>query len=110
MRRPTSEQFAEAHLNKLGGADPHGLTRDEVAAINLYTQEDCGVYSRLNTALRSSDRQHVKPYFRYLRLLLGGLRKLPAYRGSVWRGVKLDLAATWTGFWSSCSWEDYLSM
>ena len=46
----------------------------------------------MNAALRSEDRSKAKPYFRFLRLLLSALRKLPCVEGvgggpiSVWLG------------------------
>ena len=30
---------ARLHFMSLSGADPHGLTEDEAASINVYTQE-----------------------------------------------------------------------
>ena len=35
-------EFADRHFTKHGGADPHGLSRDEVASINFYTKENLG--------------------------------------------------------------------
>jgi hypothetical protein len=71
-----------------GGA----LTADQIAAIHMYTQA-CDFYKSLNVCLRNRDRLHAKPFFPYLRLLLEGLRQLPAQKKSVYRGVKLDLSA-----------------
>jgi len=63
-----------------------GLTKDEAAAITLYTME--ALYKPLNTLLRDRDRNKLKPFFPYLRLLLEAKGKLPKYVGAVWRGVK----------------------
>jgi hypothetical protein len=96
-----------------------GLTQDESAAIRLYTMEwDAGVdeprsslYSQLNRTLKQVDRTKLRPWFRYLKLFLTALAKLPsAPRQTVWRGVRKDHTAdyppgedaTWWSF-SSCT-------
>ena len=48
-----------------GGPDPHGLTAQHIAALNLYTQD--ALYGALNKALRAADREQIKPYFSFLR-------------------------------------------
>jgi hypothetical protein len=90
-----------------------GLTVDQAAAIFLYTYEapvrTQSVYAKLNAALREEDRNLVKPYFAYLRLLLDALVKLPKYDKTLYRGVKVDLKDnypegtefTWWGFSST---------
>lgn len=91
-----------------------GLTRDESAAIVLYTmegesQEQC-VYAVLNQTIRLEDRRKLIPWFPYLKLLLTALYKLPSFIGVVWRGVRSDLSKqyrkneifVWWGF-SSCT-------
>jgi hypothetical protein len=65
------------------------LTRDESAAIYLYTMPK-PFFSSLNTALRSENRQALKPWFNFLKLLITALKKLPSTKGTVWRGVKYD--------------------
>lgn len=96
-----------------------GLTQDESAAIRLYTMEwDAApdelypsFYSYLNQILRSVDRTELRPWFRYLKLFLTALAKLPIQsRQTVWRGVRRDQSAdypegagiTWWSF-SSCT-------
>jgi hypothetical protein len=96
-----------------------GLTQDESAAIHLYTMEwDPNVYetreslySHLNRTLKEIDRTKLRPWFRYLKLFLTALAKLPLVpRQTVWRGIRKDLSddypkdskATWWGF-SSCT-------
>eukprot|EP00037_Helgoeca_nana_P037819 m.17889 g.17889 ORF g.17889 m.17889 type:complete len:692 (+) comp9448_c1_seq1:338-2413(+) len=81
-------------LSHRHGADPHGLSREEAAALNLYTQEI--LYRSLNTALRSMERIAVKPFFPVLKLLLQALGKIPAYTGSLFRGVKESLCSEFT--------------
>ena len=85
------------------------LSADEIAAVYLYTTES-SFYRRLNGVLRDPDREHARPYFGYLRLLLTALPKLTGYTGSLWRGVSTDLrrqypkdgTVTWWGV-SSCT-------
>jgi hypothetical protein len=112
----------EAHIwvakqNSKNPAD--GLTQDESAAIRLYTMEwDSGpneprgsLYANLNRTLKQVDRKKLQPWFRYLKLFLTALAKLPpAPRQTVWRGVRKDQSAdyppgaeaTWWAF-SSCT-------
>jgi len=77
-----------------------GLTQDESASIHLYTMEwtdsQQSLYAKLNRALRGVNRQELKPWFRYLKLFLTGLFKLPAVEGVVWRGVRGDLSAQYS--------------
>jgi len=93
------------------------LTKDEVAAIHLYTQEwgDGGIYRPLNTLLRMEDRSRLKSLFPYLGLLVAGLRKLPKRQATAYRGVKRNLSAEFaTGnrffWWSVTSCTDNLSL
>jgi hypothetical protein len=96
-----------------------GLTQDESAAIRLYTMEwetssneDRGsLYAHLNRTLKLVDRTKLRPWFRYLKLFLTALAKLPlAPRQTVWRGVRKNHSddyspgseATWWAF-SSCT-------
>ena len=71
------------------------LTKDESAAIFLYTMEWANsVYSLLNKTLTKEDRNHLLPWFSYLKLLLTALFKLPSEKCSVWRGVRgVDLTS-----------------
>lgn len=96
-----------------------GLTQDESAAIHLYTMEwDPNIYetreslyAHLNRTLKQTDRTKLRPWFRFLKLFLTALAKLPFVpRQTVWRGVHKDLSndypkdskPTWWGF-SSCT-------
>lgn len=72
---------------------PDGLTRDESASIRLYTMEwtdgERSLYRFLNHTLKTTDRRDLQPWFRYLKLLLTALVKLPcAPPQTVWRGVR----------------------
>jgi hypothetical protein len=85
------------------------LSSDEIAAVNLYTQET-PLYRKLNALLRKRSRKKLLPAFSYLRLLLTALHKLGCTRDTVFRGVTEDLASrypkglklVWWGF-SSCT-------
>lgn len=58
-----------------------GLTRDESAAIYLYTMswqdQKNSLYHILNGTLREERRNKLEPWHRYLKLLLTALFKLP---------------------------------
>jgi hypothetical protein len=53
-------------------------------------------FKSLNAALRKSDRNTLKPWFPYLKLLIGGLEKLPSLPCTIWRGIteNINLYAT----------------
>lgn len=76
----------------VGPAGLDGLTRDEAAAINIYTQES-PVYKVLNSMLLTGDRGPLKQWFPYLKLLLTALHKLPSSPGTYYRGVSADIAS-----------------
>ena len=92
----------------------HGLTTDESAAIMLYTLEwktrETSFYFIFNGFLRAADRNQLKPWFLYLKLLVFSLSKLPPHTRTVYRSVKEDLHEAypkgstfiWWGF-SSCT-------
>jgi len=91
-----------------------GLSTDESASIMLYTYESMprehSLYVILNATLRAEQRQKLIPWFRYLRLVLTALARLPSKHRFVNRGVKEDLreqypigkSFIWWGF-SSCT-------
>ena len=101
----------------------HGLTDDESASILLYTMEweprNKSFYAILNNTLQAANRQLLRPWFLYLRLIMTSLAKIPSdsHRLTVYRGVKLDLSAqypkgstvTWWGFSSCTTCVDVLS-
>jgi hypothetical protein len=75
--------FAENHT------DPE-LTEEDVSIIHFYTQET-PFYKILNSRLRNSDRQILKPYFPILKLMITAIRKIPPAKITLYRGVKLNL-------------------
>merc|ERR1719247_3367420 len=70
------------------------MTKDQAAAIMLYTKETC-LYGRLNTALRKHDMRSLEPFMPFMKLLLSALYQLPLTHVRTWRGVKLDLFETY---------------
>jgi len=94
---------------------PSKLTRDGIAAIHLYTMEwvikQSSLYYILNEKLREQNRDSLKFFFPYLKLLLSALENLPcATEKIIYRGVKGDFSQEykqgefiiWWGF-SSCT-------
>jgi hypothetical protein len=65
------------------------LTRDESAAIYLYTMST-EFFSALNNALRDANRQVLKPWLDFLKLFVTSLKKLPPTKATIWRGVSYN--------------------
>lgn len=94
----------------------YDLSIDESASILLYSMEwepkDKSFYFILNQTLQTANRDLLKPWFLYLRLVMTALDKLTvdSPQSTVYRGVKRDLrdqysrgsTITWWGF-SSCT-------
>ena len=77
-----------AKENSLHPAD--GLTPDESASIYLYTMSCSNgpsLYQVLNRHLRAENRETLRPWLAYLKLLLTALRKLPSVARTVWCGA-----------------------
>ena len=107
--------YVQLALNETPEKPPDGVTIDESAAIRLYTIEweegYQSLYSMLNYTLKDKDRNRLRPYFKYLKLFLAGLAKLPCVPPlTVWRGITTNVSAklppgtlvTWWAF-SSCT-------
>ena len=105
----------QAAINETLEEPPDGLTIDESASIRLYTMEwqkpNESLYSMLNSALKMTDRKNLERYYKYLKLLLTALAKIPCVpQQIVWRGVTKNLSVdfppgtvvTWWAF-SSCT-------
>ncbi|CAF0815871.1 unnamed protein product [Adineta steineri] len=69
-----------------------GLSSDESAAIMLYTLEwtprKASFYLILNATLRKENREALKPWFLYLRLVFTALSRLPSVTSTIYRAVK----------------------
>jgi len=109
--------YVQLALEETPEHPPDGLTIDESAAIRLYTIEWEGshrsLYSMLNHTLKKDTRENLRPYHKYLKLLLSAIVKLPCVSQlTVWRGVTRDVSSeflpgnqiTWWAF-SSCTTE-----
>lgn len=107
--------YVQTAVDETPEQPPDGLTINESAAIRLYTMEwhkpHPSLYSKLNFALRNTDRDSLRPYFKYMKLFLTALVKLPcAAPTTVWRGLTLNMSedfppgttVTWWSF-SSCT-------
>ena len=107
--------YVQMALSETPEQPPDGLTIDESAAIRLYTIEwkkpHRSLYSMLNHTLMKDDRELLRLYFKYLKLFLTAVVKLPCVpQLTIWRGVTKNLSAqfplgtpvTWWAF-SSCT-------
>jgi hypothetical protein len=100
-------------VNANGEKSEDGLTRDESNSIKLYSLEwqpiENSLFYILNKTLRSENRQQLKPWFLFLRLILTALSHLTSTSLTIYRGVNTNLASkypkgatvVWWGF-SSC--------
>ena len=69
-----SVDYADDYLRRNGGTDPLGLTREEIAAVNLYSKENIlhpekSFYAVMNRTFNDRDRKKLVPFFPYLRLI-----------------------------------------
>ena len=70
----------------------HNLTRDESAALYLYSMrgQRNSVHSQLQRAWQSGDRMQMKPWFKFLKLVKSGSDKLPGTKTEAWQGMSYD--------------------
>ncbi|CAF4030698.1 unnamed protein product [Adineta steineri] len=87
------DRFSKIAKNGCHFPSEHGLTRDESAAIYLYTMEwgEDSFHRVINRALRAEDRSSIKPWFAYLKLFDVALQKLPTVQKNLWCGVPRDI-------------------
>lgn len=85
------EAYTDCHF-----PSEHNLTREESAAIYLYTMQT-SFYGELNKTLRQKNRKEIEPWFPFLKLFNSALDKLPDYRGVLWRGVNINLSKEFKG-------------
>ncbi|CAF2994211.1 unnamed protein product [Rotaria sp. Silwood2] len=94
---PDILKYASMALQRIPDYPPDNLTRDESAAIHLYTMEwdddtNGSLYSHLNYALRKGDQEELQPWLKYLKLFLTALTKIPCSSTQVvWRGLKKNI-------------------
>ncbi|EOD21600.1 hypothetical protein EMIHUDRAFT_240965 [Emiliania huxleyi CCMP1516] len=96
------------------------LTRDECAAVVLYTMEDMprerSPYYVMNAALREKNRQAVRPWRDFVWLLLHALRKLPpskarmVYRGMAGCVLEEGDELQWSAFSSTATKVDVMQV
>lgn len=87
-----SEKIKEA-LEKCNFPNELGLTQDQSAAIYIRSMHWPG--KTLNDLLEEAwesakDPSTMRPWFPYLKLLIGALRELPNVEGEVWQGIEFD--------------------
>ncbi|CAF3465837.1 unnamed protein product [Rotaria sp. Silwood1] len=106
------DRFSKIAKNECHFPSEHGLTRDESAAIFLYTMEwgESSLYQVINRTLRAEDRSTLKPWFGYLKLFDAAVQKLPTVQKNIWRGAARNIAQNYKAgdeftWWtiSSCS-------
>ena len=78
---PTIMGYALLALHETPDQPANGLTRHESASIYLYTMDwndpEESLNTKLNRTLSRADRDELRPWFQYLKLLLTALVKLP---------------------------------
>ncbi|CAF3486039.1 unnamed protein product [Rotaria sp. Silwood1] len=106
------DRFSKIAKNECHFPSEHGLTRDESAAVFLYTMEwgESSLYQVINRTLRAEDRSTLKPWFGYLKLFDAAVQKLPTVQKNIWRGAARNIAQNYKAgdeftWWtiSSCS-------
>jgi hypothetical protein len=86
-----SDKIQEA-IAKCHQPSEHHLTRDESAAIYIYTMkwEPTCLYDQLQAAWNSEDPSKLEPWFKYLKLFKTALDKLPDVDTEIWQGTPFD--------------------
>ena len=88
------DHFIKIAKNECHFPSEHGLTREESAAIYIYTMEwgEQSLYRMLNEVLREKDRSVLVPWNGYLKLFDTALNKLPNSKCILWRGINADIS------------------
>ena len=93
---PDVQQYASVAKGKCETPPADGLSIDESASIRLYTMEwkprEQSLYFILNKILRSENRDLLKDWFLYLKLIITALLKIPSTPRLLYRGIKRDLS------------------
>ncbi|CAF1590525.1 unnamed protein product [Rotaria magnacalcarata] len=97
---PNIKRMAYFAKEKCQSSSPDKLTLDESASIIIYTMEwdphEQSLYFMLNATLPQENRQQLKPWFLYLKLVFTALSHLPSQRVCVYRGVNDNLKERYT--------------
>ncbi|CAF0739377.1 unnamed protein product [Didymodactylos carnosus] len=107
--------YVSVALERTPDAPADGLTHDEAASIHLYTMEwgdgNRSLSSILNQTLKTDNREDLRPWFKYMKLFLTALIKIPCMPSqTAWRGERKyksheyspGAQVTWWAF-SSCA-------
>jgi hypothetical protein len=93
---PDLDRLVWMTLQNSSDDNKDGLSKDESAAIRIYTTEhsehEYSLYLLLNQDLRSEDRHKLKKWFSYLKLFMAALHKIPSRKLTVWRGIRVDFS------------------
>jgi hypothetical protein len=91
---------------------PANLTSDHISSIALYTLEfhaGKSLYHVLNGRLREADRNALKPFVKYIWLLVNALKYCPKFDGRlVYRGMRANVDASY-GVGRTISWYSFSS-
>lgn len=71
----------------------HGLNEDQIAAVYLYADDwsENSLHRQLNQALQSGNKETIKPWLGFLKLLNSALEKLPTVKGTIYRGLPKNI-------------------
>jgi hypothetical protein len=93
-RNEQLDRYIEIAESRCHFPSEHGLTRDESAAIFLYTMgwDDNSFYQVISEDLRAQDQSVSELWLPYLKLFDTAVQKLPNVQINVWRGVNEDIS------------------
>ncbi|CAF1275053.1 unnamed protein product [Rotaria sp. Silwood1] len=85
--------YIEEAKTKCHYPSEHGLSRDESAAIYIYTMalKKKTFFDHFQEAWNSRSRSTMKPWVKYIRLFRSALDKLPRAKNEVWQGMANDV-------------------
>jgi hypothetical protein len=88
------DHFIKIAKNECHFPSEDDLTRDESAALYLYTMDwgEQSLYRELNKILRMEDRSVLIPWYGYLKLFDNAVQKLPNRQMNLWRGINVNVS------------------
>jgi TPR repeat protein len=102
-----------AYTSGQSGSLPQGMTESDYLAILLYTTDfpdSNSLYTVLNSQLRQRNRSCVRPFLKYVWLLLKGLTRCPASSVKmVYRGMKGKDVSGWYQNGKEFEWHQFSS-